>query len=87
MEEEEEEDDEDEDEEEEELYPYLLGCPKSELAGPTSGRKCYITSAFSGIPNKGDKVKAKKRQKNKNKNCPMMPVILPTALQITPTGV
>ena len=31
--------------------------PKSELAGPTSGRKCYITRAFSGVPNKGDKIK------------------------------
>ena len=37
--------------------PYLLGCPKSEFAGPTSGRKCYITPAFSGVPNKGDKIK------------------------------
>ena len=36
---------------------------KSELVGPTSGWKCYITPAFSGIPNKGDKVKAKKSQK------------------------
>ena len=25
---------------------------KSELVGPTSGRKCYITPAFSGIPSK-----------------------------------
>ena len=30
---------------------------KSELAGPTSGRKCYITTAFSGVPNKGDKIR------------------------------
>ena len=31
---------------------------KSELAGPTSGRVCYITPAFSGVPKvKGDKIK------------------------------
>ena len=30
---------------------------KSELVGPTSGQKCYITPAFSGVPNKGDKIK------------------------------
>ena len=31
---------------------------KSELVGPTSGRKCYITPAFSGIPeDKGDKIR------------------------------
>ena len=33
------------------------GGTKSELVGPTSGRKCYITPAFLGIPNKGDKIK------------------------------
>ena len=37
--------------------PYLLGCPKSDLAGPTSGQECYITPAFSGVPKKGDKIK------------------------------
>ena len=31
---------------------------KSELVGPTSGRKCYITPAFSGVPKvKGDKIR------------------------------
>ena len=37
---------------------------KSELAtsslpspGPTSGRKWYVTRAFSGVPNKGDKIR------------------------------
>ena len=31
---------------------------KSELVGPTSGRKCYITPAFSGIPkDKGNKIR------------------------------
>ena len=31
---------------------------KSELVGPTSGRKCYITPAFSGIPkDAGDKIR------------------------------
>ena len=24
--------------------------------GPKRGRKCYITPAFSGVPNKGDKI-------------------------------
>ena len=38
---------------------------KSELAafalpsqGPKSGRKCYVTLAFSGVPNKGDKIRS-----------------------------
>ena len=41
---------------------YSRGSPKtwgtkSELVGPTSGRKCYITPAFSGIPKDvGDKI-------------------------------
>ena len=31
---------------------------KSELVGPTSGRKCYITPAFSGVPKDiGDKIR------------------------------
>ena len=25
--------------------------------GPKRGRKCYITRAFSGVPNKGNKIK------------------------------
>ena len=25
--------------------------------GPKRGRKCYITPAFSGVPNKGNKIK------------------------------
>ena len=38
--------------------PCLLGCPKSQLVGPTSGRKCYTTPAFSGIPkDMGDKIR------------------------------
>ena len=24
--------------------------------GPKRGRKCYVTPAFSGVPNKGDKI-------------------------------
>ena len=56
---------------------------KSELAGHTSGRKCCVTPAFSGIPNKGDKMEAKKNKKNKTKNFPMVSLILQTA----PTGV
>ena len=37
--------------------PKTLGT-KSELVGPTSGRKCYITPAFSGVPkDMGDKIR------------------------------
>ena len=43
----------------------LAASGESELAGPTSGRKCYITPAFSRTPNKGGKIKAKKNKKNK----------------------
>ena len=25
--------------------------------GPKRGRKCYVTRAFSGVPNKGDKIR------------------------------
>ena len=35
-----------------------IGCLSRAFWGPTSGRKCYVTPAFSGIPNKGDKIKA-----------------------------
>ena len=45
-------------------HPCILGDlqrkrgTKSELAGPTSGWKCYITPAFSGIPkHNGDKIR------------------------------
>ena len=45
-------------------HPCILGDlqktwgTKSELVGPTSGRKCYITPAFSGIPkDMGDKIR------------------------------
>ena len=26
--------------------------------GPKRGRKCYVTPAFSGVPNKGDKIRS-----------------------------
>ena len=26
--------------------------------GPKRGRKCYVTLAFSGVPNKGDKIRS-----------------------------
>ena len=132
-------------------HPCILGGPQQRgqnQSGPTSGRKCYITPAFSGVPNKGDKIKGgpqvggnatsplhsrgspkkggqnqnwmpnpcllggpqvggnatsplhsrgsptkgtkskqKKSKKNQNKNCPMVCLILPTALQIAPSGV
>ena len=34
------------------------------ISGPKSGRKCYITRAFSRLPNKGNKIKAQKSNKN-----------------------
>ena len=40
-----------------------------------------------GTKSKGTKSKRKKGKKNENKNCPMVSLILPTTLQITPTGV
>ena len=49
--------------------PSFTGSPtkgtKSEVAtstlpprGPKRGRKCYVTPAFSGVPNKGDKIRS-----------------------------
>ena len=55
-------------------HPFILGAPqqrgtRSELAGSTvpfqrhkSGRKCYVTPAFSVSPNKGDKIKAGQKE-------------------------
>ena len=34
-----------------------IGCLNPAFWGPKSGRKCYITPAFLGVPNKGDKIK------------------------------
>ena len=42
-----------------------IGCLTPALWGPTSGRKCYVNLAFSGILNIGDKIKALKTQKKK----------------------
>ena len=42
-------------------HPCTLGDPQQRgqnQSGPKRGRKCYITPAFSGVPNKGDKIKA-----------------------------
>ena len=41
-------------------HPCVLGGPQTRGQSqrpPTSGRKCYITTAFSGVPKQGDKVK------------------------------
>ena len=41
-------------------HPCVLGGPQTTRQSqwwPTSGRKCYITPAFSGVPKHGDKVK------------------------------
>ena len=55
--------------------------------GPTSGWKCYITPAFSGIPNKGDKVKAKKKsKKTKTKIFPWCPWSCLQFCRLTPLG-
>ena len=40
-----------------------IGCLNPAFWGATSGLKCYVNPAFSGIPNKGDKIKALKKQK------------------------
>ena len=32
--------------------------PLPHLLGPKRGRKCYVTPAFSGVPNKGDKIRS-----------------------------
>ena len=34
-----------------------MGTSPLPSRGPTSGRKCYVTTAFSGVPSKGDKIK------------------------------
>ena len=41
-------------------HPCVLGGPQTRVQSqwwPTSGRNCYITPAFSGVPKQGDKVK------------------------------
>ena len=41
-------------------HPCVLRCPQTRGQSerwPSSGRKCYITPAFSGVPKHGDKVK------------------------------
>ena len=48
----------------------------------TSGRKCYITLAFSGIPNKGDNIKAQ----GKTKKIFILFLTLSGVLHIAPTG-
>ena len=40
-------------------HPCVLGGPQTRRRSqrwPTSGRRCYITPAFSGVPKQGDKV-------------------------------
>ena len=40
-------------------HPCLLGPRKTLHSwGPTNGRNCYVTPAFSGVPNKGDKIRS-----------------------------
>ena len=60
-----------------------IGCLIPAFWGPTSGRKCYITPAFSGIPNKGDNIKATKKTK---KIFSILSLFLSGVLQITPIG-
>ena len=45
--------------------PAAVQRPPWPLIGRSkSGQKCYITPTFSGLPNKGDKIKAQKSNKN-----------------------
>ena len=44
------------------------------------GRKSYITPAFSGVPNKGDNIKAQKQKKT----LPTLSLTLLEVLQIAP---
>ena len=57
------------------------------LGGPQVGRNATSTLHSGGSPTKGTKSKQKKSKESKNKNCPMVYLILPTALHIAPTGV
>ena len=52
---------------------------------PLSQFPAYITPAFSGIPNTGGKIKAKKNKKTKKKYFPIVSLILPTVLHTEPT--
>ena len=44
-----------------------IGCLNPAFLGSHKWAKCYLNPAFSGIPNKGDKNKALKRQKKQKK--------------------
>ena len=54
-------------------HPCILGDPQQRgqnQSGPKRGPKCYITPAFSGLPNKGDKSKrAQKRAEMLHQPC------------------
>ena len=58
-------------------HPCILGGPQQRgqnQSGPTSGRKCYITPAFSGIPKeRGQSQSKKKAKKTKTKTVPWCP--------------
>ena len=41
--------------------PRLVHTSKERGMVHKSGRKCYIARAFSGVPNKGDTIKAQKK--------------------------
>ena len=47
-----------------------IGCLNPAFWGPTSGRKCYVNLAFSGVPNRGDKIKADPKER-KNATSPL----------------
>ena len=49
-------------------HPCILGAPQQRgqnQSAPKRGLKCYITAAFSGIPNKRDKMKAESKEGGK----------------------
>ena len=39
-------------------FPHRKGCLTLPSRGATSGRKCYVTPAFSGVPKQGDKIRS-----------------------------
>ena len=68
----------------------ILGGPQQRgqnQSGPKRGRKCYITPAYSGFLNKGDKIKAPKKKQQKNLKKIFYCVLDPAwVLHVAPTG-
>ena len=63
--------------------PAAVQRPPWPLIGrPKTGRKCYITPAFWGVPNKGDKIKAQKSNKKQKQKISLVSHILPANMAI-----